>query len=211
MKIELCEDNGFLNNGKPSLVVLVVTTADGKQKRFPYAAKNTIQQLYVDIRQAMSLPSNPAMPEEIEERAEISTIDKKMDNTTSNVIAREDTVKCVNVVERDVGLESDMIPKVGKEYRILNIIKRDGKVSLYEVLDDAADNKIRIPVFPSEVELAKKFVPPPPRKMTYSVTRKCSCGEVNAIDLNNDGEKYSGVCMSCGLVIEEKRSLQKAA
>ena len=57
MKIELCEDNGFLNDGKPTLVVLVVTLDDGKSIRIPYQAENTIQQLYNDVKKFLNQDS----------------------------------------------------------------------------------------------------------------------------------------------------------
>ena len=66
MRIELCEDNGILNGGKPTLVIVLI---DGKQ-RIPYPAEKTIQELYEDVR---VLSINRTMPLESLEHHQIST------------------------------------------------------------------------------------------------------------------------------------------
>lgn len=230
MKIELCEDNGFLNDGKPTLVVLVI---DGKY-RIPYEASKTIQELYVDVKKILDLRSEKKLDDippsifidkNVWKNLPDSRIRKTLDETIivedvtkhpseikeilmsdfrkSNEIEREDIVKCVKIHPRDPGADCDLI--VGNKYRVININKVNKQVSSYEVIDDESVNKIRIPTLPDEVELFSKRVlkPPSQSKQVFEIIEKCdSCREENVLELN--GDRYSGVCEKCGKSLEKQ-------
>ena len=221
MRIELCEDNGFLNNGKPTLVVLVITNDEGKQIRMPYEANKTIQDLYQDVgkidsdsvlgmravfgplgEERLSLPPEfkPALADKLAEN--IENEDRIIiDHATR--IEREDIVKCTNQkIDMDGNVNEEI--EVGKEYRVIDIIKSRGIVAFYEVLDDALDNKIRIPILPSEVELVSKHKIKPPKAQMFETTEKCSaCGEISALILK--GNTYEGSCQGCGVEMKKER------
>lgn len=211
MKIELCEDNGcFSDDGVPSIVIVQLTGDDGKVVRVPYKAQRKIADIYRDavkmMEKAVSRPmfQTAMFPiKVINEAAEVPQ--KFFDNF---LIEREDIVNCIKVIPRDEGVEQDIIPVVGQEYRVLNIVKQNGEIIFYEVLDDKKDNKIRMPVYAEEVSLLRKRIPPPIKVQTFSTIKRCVCGEENAIDLHFDGDRYSGKCVKCGLLIEEKRVMQ---
>lgn len=207
MKIEICEDNGFMNDGIPSLVVLLVTLDNGKQTRIPYQADRTIQELYHDINKinVSEFKISSIMPFKQAEMPLESTILKKEGvSKNNNRIEREDIVKVTNL---RLDLDGNPNPEleVGNEYRVINIIKDNGSVKYYELMNDVKNDKMRIPCFPSEVELVRKFVPPPPRREgIFEITKKCLCGEVNALELN--GDVYQGTCDKCGTIMEERRA-----
>lgn len=120
-------------------------------------------------------------------------------------IQREDIVECVKVHQRDAGIDEDLIPIVGKQYRVIDIYMKDGKVSQYDVLDDESGNKIRMPIIPDEIKLARKRKPQPPRVMVFSTTTKCeACGEETALNLRQDTvpPRYEGDCINCGVHIK---------
>lgn len=208
MKIELCEDNGFMNDGQPTLVVLVVTRDDGKQVRIPYEAGKTIQQLYIDVQKVNVTKEDikTVYPENFPLQEPESNFKKLVVRPPpyedrSNQIEREDVIKCIKLHPREDD-SNDLA--VGKEYRIIDIAKKNGVLSYYEVLDDASDTKIRITMLPDEVELVKKFVRPPPRKQVYEDFGPCpACGAKNSLELKND--MYVGTCTLCGTAIEQKR------
>ena len=194
MKIELCEDNGFLNNGKPTLVVLVI---DGKI-RIPYEATKTIQELYQDVAK-MPQPKDMSLDENIPSIAlNDPTFEKteKKESSYLNEIEREDIVKCIKKYERDPGADDDLV--IGNEYRILDIKKKNGEVIQYDVLDDNADMRIRIPVFPDEIELTRKRIIQPKRSVVPDMIKKCGqCKEENALLKVSEG-RYEGICEKCG-------------
>ena len=216
MKIELCEDNGFLNDGKPTLVVLVVTNDEGKQVRIPYEATRTIQELYEDVAKieygAIIVP----------ERNELTTVVIKPNDLPFIVdpplrmneepkinrlkeIEREDIVKCV---KRELDIDGNMNEdlELGHEYRVISIIKAQGILCYYEMLNDVKDDKIRIQCLPSEIELVRKHFIKPPRKQVFEITHKCSvCKEIVALEAN--GDIYEGICPKCETVIEVTRGL----
>lgn len=211
MKIELCEDNGFLNDGKPTLVVLVI---DGIH-RIPYEATKTIQELYVDVGKFKDRPmtageilsNNPApkfqnipMPDTSAEL--LNAIDLKQ-------IQREDVVKCVKVHPRTEGADEDL--KVGNEYRVLSVSKKNGQVITYDVVDDKAGTKYRITCLPDELELLRKRSPKtkPVKKDYFQEIAKCAqCGTENALDL--EGDKYVGECEKCQARLEKARPIAKS-
>ena len=171
MRIELAEDNGFMNDGKPTLVVLVITTDDGKQRRIPYEASRTIQELYQDVsRMPVSKDSTGGFstmlsaPGTREGLVLIAPPDKSVDIIIKNIgqleIDREDIVKCLRTV---TDIDNRVLLEKGKEYRVIEIIKQNGQLIGYEVVDDNADAQRRTPCFADDVQLLKKFVAPPPR------------------------------------------------
>lgn len=241
MKIELCEDNGFLHDdGKPTLATVIVTLDNGKQVKFPYEANRMIQQLYEDIRNKIGLapaPLNLPIPFNNENTQKMpiggellrcadewhtightayeqkhGAYPRSCPSCTScfnppprsNEIEREDIVECVLVVPRDNGIDDDLIPKIGSKYRVIALIKQNKVLTYYEVLDDKADNKIRMPLFPQEVKLFCKAVPQPRRKQVFEITKKCECGEVVSLELI--GETYQGVCERCNGVLTENKT-----
>lgn len=198
MRIELCEDNGFMNNGVPTLVILLI---DGKT-RFPYPADKTIKELYNDVKK---IPETTSMVNPVPIMAK-PFINNLPLSESSNVIQKQDIVKVTNL---KLDLDGNPNPEltVGNEYRVIDIIKVNGVLKYYELIDDVKNDMIRIPCFPSEVELVRKFVPPQPRREgIFEITKKCICGEVNALELN--GDVYQGTCDKCGTRIEERRGLR---
>lgn len=207
MRICLEEDNGLLNDGKPTLVVLVI---DGKT-RIPYEATKTIQELYIDARKYKDEPADVVNPlkgfvkgaSEAMARDRATFDDKIIDAVKLDEIEREDIVKCIKQ-EKDIDGNVNEEIEVGKEYRVIDIYKSQGKLAYYEVLDDAENGKIRIPILPREVELVRKHIIQPRRSTIPDMIKKCgACGEQNAILLN--GDKYEGKCEKCGADITAER------
>lgn len=219
MKIELCEDNGFLStDGKPSLVVLVVTGDDGNQMRIPYAAKNTIATLYKDVKNFLISKNidrieNVVAWDSDKEAIAIQcgdNIEKKFAEKDSKVIEREDIVKCIRL-EKDLDGNVNEDITVGKTYRVIEIIKKDKNVVLYEVLDDEKNNKIRISVLPSEVMLFRKSVrTSAPRVQNLETIEKCTCGADVCLASSIGGKVYEGTCDTCRNVIKIPRKVNNA-
>lgn len=195
MRIELCEDNGSLSaEGKPTLVILVITKDDGKQIRVPYQANKKISDLYVDARKLAINKDIESIEQFVSQQKEHSS-QVILDSSNNKEIQREDIVTCIRQ-EKDIdGNVNDEI-EIGKQYRVIDIIKKAGKILYYEVLDDAKGDRIRVPILPSEVELTKKFVRTnPPRKEVFEITKKCTCGEIVVLTLNEN--IYEGTCEVC--------------
>lgn len=216
MKIELCEDNGVLNGGNVTLVVLQVTQDNGKIVRIPYEANKTIQDLYSDIARmpldilpsVKPIPAGP-IPRKKDPSSIVSEILGQDQPVDPNAIEREDLVKCVQVIKREFGIDLNTTPQMGRIYRVIDIMKVDGNVLGYDVLDDQANNKIRIPAFANEVVLHQKHVKQAPRLTVFSVTKTChNCQELNALNLNDEGTMYTGKCSKCQVVLSEPRPQQ---
>jgi len=227
MKIELCEDNGLLNDGKPTLVVLVI---DGKH-RIPYEASKTIQELYVDAAkfkdnvpgvlnlnpQNVTVPLNldaaniqftPYPPTDIRSKDYVNHTTQGGSSFDNLNIEKEDIVKCIKVHPRDKGADVDL--EVGNEYRVIFIKKQNGKVSSYDLMDDNSTVQFIITCLPDEVELLRKRkVKTNPVKTDYKQEiMKCDqCGTMNAINL--DGDKYVGECEKCEARLEKERPVAK--
>jgi len=194
MKIELTDDNGVLNGGKPTLVVLVI---DGKT-RIPYEATKTIQELYCDVANLTQLPASVEIIEEIVKPEPVVS--------DCSDIEREDIIKCVRL-EKDLDGNVNEEVEIGKEYRVIDIIKLQGALVCYEVLDDAKDDKMRIPVRPDEVELVRKHFKKKPRRQLYEITKKCAeCREDNSLLLNEATGQYEAECSKCGAKLVELRA-----
>lgn len=205
MKIELCEDNGMLNDGVPTLVVLVV---DGRH-RIPYEATKTIQELYQD---ASKLVDNPIVLSTKDITLPLITDPALMGeavwiNPKSKEIERNDIVTCIEIIKDVDGNEPEGRDlELGKEYRIMDIYKQDGKVTYYDVLDDAKDNKIRIPCFPKEIRLFKKHVKKtnPVKTNYFQHEFKCDCGEKTVLTKEAGESFYTGKCEKCGVDMKKE-------
>lgn len=222
MIIQLCEDDGMLHeDGKPRLVVLMVQTDDGKTHRIPYQADHTITELYETVRRVCSIKTlvyehdfrnavrDLATDLPPQEPAVGDAGSPQPATNRSNTIEREDVVECVKIKIDESGspIERDEPVVVGKEYRVINIIRnKDRSVGMYEVLDDESNNKIRIPCFPEEIVLKKKYVPGPPRKMIFDEKVTCpACASENVIRMNDSGTRYEGNCEDCGQALSCER------
>jgi len=203
LKIELTDDNGLINDGKPTLVVLVI---DGRY-RIPYEATKTIQELYVDAQ--CFLDKQNGQPE-INLTSHIEINDKeqyKVFYTKENEIERQDIVECFHV-EKDLDGNSNPLIDIGKQYRVVDIYKQRNEVTHYDVLDDTADFQERIQVLPTEIKLIKKHVKQPPRKTLLDKLVNCpKCGDTNALVAEKDSPKYEGQCGRCGFWIVEERKV----
>lgn len=201
MRIELCEDNGVLNGGKPTLVIVLI---DGKQ-RIPYPADKTIQQLYEDVGKIPLVLNNEIIQPlnlypggldysrgEPKEPFEGKELKPGVVHQNPWSIEREDIVRCIKAYER----EGNNDLKVGDQYRVIDIKKYNGRVEYYEVLDDNAPAKYRIKVAPEEIELLRKAPPKEPKNNNYKdIIKRCSCGTENALVLI--GDRYEGLCTKC--------------
>ena len=206
MKIELCEDNGVLNGGTPTLVVLVITRDDGKQIRLPYEATKTIQELYIDANKMIEECSALTPYMKAKNDAFIRQVGSIASNVFSNEIQPEDIVKCVKKHPREEGADDDLT--VGNEYRVIYVKKERGEIVHYDVLDDKADNRYRITVLPDEIELVRKREPKtvPVKKDYKQEIAKCVCGEENALDLKTETEDlliFQGTCEKCGCAYQK--------
>lgn len=214
MKITLEEDNGFISgDGKPTLVVLVVTMDDGQQRRIPYHADRTIQQLYEDVRK-IKIPFIIPLPLPRLEVASDEDVVRALQagkinilNSSAREIEREDIVKCVKLHPREPGSDCDL--SVGDLYRVIDIKKQNGELLYYEVIDDNSKNKTRIVISPDEVELIKKAVKPSPRKNIVQSTVFCDCGFENVINLVPGTDIFSGQCEKCNQILSKKYEAMK--
>ena len=151
MKIELCEDNGFLNGGKPTLVVLVI---DGKH-RIPYEATKTIQELYADVAKVCDIDATL----QLETALSPLYLSNEIKPTTTGKfdlteIQKEDIVKCIKVHPREEGADCDL--EIGDEYRVLSITKDRGQATSYDIVDDNSPTPYRIRCIADEIELSRK-------------------------------------------------------
>lgn len=129
----------------------------------------------------------------------------------SNRIEREDIVRCVALEARESSCEL----KVGGEYRILKVFRKDiptvdGKMQTiydgYEVVDDNSPSPIRTFVFPHEVVLLRKRVTPPAKFSSFEQVVSCAeCGEPSALVLDKEKDKYVGECVKCNKPMEVER------
>ena len=201
MKIEICEDNGDIQpDGKPTLVVLVVTNDNGQQKRLPYEATKTIQELYGDVKKLAfnGLISKLILPNP----SESFTTQKPISNY--NEIEREDLVKIVGLAERDEFTDEARELSNGMIVRVMEVIRRKGQVVGYEIVNDKAALPIRLTISASEVILHEKFVKKPVVRVNkFEIIKQCVCKEQVALELN--GNMYEGKCPACGTMLSEKR------
>lgn len=207
MRIELCEDNGLLfDDGRPTLVVLVITTDDVRKIRVPYQADKTIQQLYDDARRLT--PKAQSTLESDVPIHDFGPMETKKD--INSIIEREDIVKCVELIKDETGAAIEGREfYLNEEYRVVDIIKKNNVVIGYDVIDDKSDFKLRIRCYPCEIKLSRKHRPQPPRITVPDMIKKCDCGEENVLFLQ-DGI-YRGKCERCGAeLISEKKDNAKS-
>lgn len=226
MRIEICEDNGLMfDDGRPTLVVLLITTDDGKTVRLPYQAERTIQQVYEDVRKIKNPvigvgptiplsfgPLHPRppvyrekdpifeLPGDDEDTMDDDENTKPLRVPIPGVIQPEDIIECTGV-----GIEVDSNPngelKVGRHYRVVGINGTLRNVNFYEVVDDSADFKIRVNLPPNYCKLIKKFTPLPKTKVFKEMTIPCdSCNKMNL--LRSETNVYKGRCRNCGEAID---------
>jgi hypothetical protein len=204
MRIEICEDNGLLNDGVPSLVMVIVSFTNNQPLRFPYHADKTIQELYQDIN-ALGYKEKVVdeLPSNFQEAFDRKTIER-VKEVIADTIEREDIVECVKIHDREPGADSDLV--IGDEYRIIDIIKQNGLVVRYEVIDDNADVPIRFSVLPDEVKLVRKrrLKTQKVGKARYEIIDKCAeCGKENVL-VKDDSGLYIGICHKCGAILKEE-------
>src|SRR3989344_1894925 len=238
MQISIMEDNGLMcPDGRPTLVVLMVTTDEGKQMRVPYMADRTLQQVYEDV--------GKIAPEKIQiiPQESLSSVRKSRYPCTNEwhngithsgprpngcpicggiwietsvalsqaiaVIQPEDIIECVNI-PKDVEDDPDGEIKFGKQYRVVAINGTLHNVNHYEVIDDSSDFKIRINMLPHYCKLIKKFTPQLTTKKIRELSINCeSCDAVNL--LMSESNIFKGRCRKCGVWIEttSEREIEK--
>lgn len=166
----------------------------------------------IAVLRELEFGSTQSPPKDEESRRFECSQDNNFESSVTDIIKqsesgiqREDIVKCVHVEERDLGVDEDLIPEVGHEYRVISVLKKGKKILGYEVLDDKSDNKIRMPMFPNEIQLLRKRKKKPPRVMIPSVIKKCECGDDIVLLLNKEETHFECVCENCGVSVKEKR------
>ena len=190
-EIKLLEGDGFLyTDGKAQNIIVSVNGAT-----FPFSAAKTIQDLYEAVKKISGDQLNP-QPDPV--------VTVAIPARESSDLERSDIVKCILEPPPDpMGKTDDRTMKLGREYRIIDIYKKNGIVTYYEVLDDASGNAIRIPAMPFEIQRVKKHEPYPVKKHVTYNDMTCECGQLNAIE--PIGEWYVGQCVKCGKVIKISR------
>lgn len=222
MRVELCEDDGFLFNGTPKSIVVLVTADDGRKVKFPYNAKNSLAKLYMDAREfCINVPHSTFIDNSELAMSKLSLRDSSKDKhftlADPNKIEREDIVRCIMLEKR----EDSCSLKVGGEYRILKVHRKDfptgpnGEMQTvydgYDVVDDNSPNPIRTMVFPHEVTLLRKRTPPNQKVRILEEIINCGfCQEPNALPLNEEKNKYIGSCSKCSQPIEAERPSVKS-
>lgn len=226
MQITLCEDNGFLTGGTPTMIVVAVTLDDGRQIKFPYDASKSVSALYEDCR-AFGGNAPVVIHEEYkpllrEPTKFIPPAKAPEPEIRTNDIEREDIVICIQVLKRgedDAAKDPDI--RLGAEYRVLKIHKvtvsneageSKAHVEYYDVIDDNAPVKRRLAVYPQEIQLLRKHTPGPAQELKYEMIHACGfCKTANALVLDNVKDKYVGICTKCGKDIEADRPKQQVS
>ena len=214
-KIEISEDNGFMYDGVPTLVVVSVYFDDGKYVRFPHLASSTISELYSDLNKipadkVKEVPySIKPIPQVDIPCAEIPVPQlARVDKT--NEIEKGDTVRCVKLGDRGEGATVDL--HTGGMYRVLAVHKKSiptpsgemmNIIDGYDVIDDKAATPIRAFVFNGEIELVSKHAPFKRPVLSKEVDLSCpQCSQKVYCGLTNGF--YSGVC-DCGQSVTQSK------
>jgi len=220
--VSLSSGDAFLqDDNSPTMIIVTILMEDGKTIQFPYDASKTLKQLDADILRAAERYDNRVSLREVQPikidlkpgginhfESDGSPSPENTAYNKSTKIELEDIVECVKVYPRDPNIEASAIPVIGKQYRVFDKSTVQG-IKFFEVLDDASDNKKLIKVYSDEVKLVAKRPPLQPgqeRVMNFQTTHKCPCGEINALQINNEQNKYVGDC-SCGRHLEVDRAL----
>lgn len=225
MQITLMEDDGIFFEGVPRNVILLVKFNDGRSIRIPYPADKPISALYQDLNSISDkLPQD--MPVAVIEedtsflKSKLSVVaplvvkemaTEILKEDRSNIIENEDIVTVVKLEDRE---GATMELQVGQECRVLKVISTG--VTLpgndfitkipqgYDVINDQAGRPERIRLFPHEVQLKRKRVPPPPmgKKEIEEILHCPFCDAPNALILK--GSSFEGICAGCqnDIVIE---------
>lgn len=126
------------------------------------------------------------------------SFNQKEDDADKNKIGLEDIVECVHVQDRDPGVDQDTIPVVGKQYRVIDFIRRGKSVVGYDVLDDVSGTRQRMPVFAQEVKLARKRSNKTKKVDQPSLMIPCpKCDAPMAVSKHHN-DIYDGQCLECG-------------
>lgn len=228
MQITLCEDDGIFFDGVPRNVILLVKFDDGKQIRVPYSAEKSISAMYEDL--------NRIAPQAVNQEVVVSQAALDIMNVNfkykplpvtiqalqpkedkSGVIEKEDIVTLIKLESRGEGASCDLM--VGHEYRVISIIgsgvtlpgsdKITQIVHGYDVVNDNGDRPERTRVFPHEVALKRKRVPPPPmvKPLTEEILYCPMCAAANALIL--EGSAFKGICIGCQNDISIERVIKK--
>lgn len=234
MQITLCEDDGILHGGTPQIVVVVVKFDDGKMRRLPFPAKDSIATLYeklnsiapqvaalapvrLDIGLVDYSPNNqgsrPSDAPSSQNKPQLAESPKPIKDM-STTIEKEDVVTCIRVDEgRDK--EATCMLMLGQDYRVLKVhqstvtLPGQNEVSKlvrgYDVIDDKAATPERIYVFPHEVVFKHKRV-----SQVIPLERKVEelllCPHCSTpTAVVLEGSNFKGTCGSCLMDIEIAR------
>ena len=195
MRIELMEGDGFLyEDGKARNVIVVI---DGKNQ-FPFSATATIQDLYEAVKKIN--PGVPFSPGPFKMVQKIANEEKEILLKPSE-IERLDTVQYIGKPDD----EGDLIP--GELYLVQEIIKDNGKLAGYAILNEKVPTPIRLTVAAFDVRLEKKHGPAPEKISTFEIIHLCPppCGKEFALTLKDN--KYVGDCPYCHTHVESDRSI----
>ena len=189
LKISIGESDGIIQpDGIPTMVILTIKTADGKEIRLPYKAKNTVAQMCVDAAKA-----GDSAGEIAPERAADTTPAPSRLPSKNDIIQANDLVRCVSTGHK-AGINE---LKTGNIYQILNPTETG-----FDVVSVDADIKTRIPATIKDFELYQKFSKGTKNQPIMERTFDCPNCKQEASLLFSKKESY-GIC-DCGLPTEKK-------
>lgn len=192
--------------GLPKL--MLVASAGGKIIEKEYSGAMPIESLFMEFKgvdvtsERMPVP----MPQGTAGNLHTKTLSEEFGSNQVrdsylSVIEREDIVMCVKLLPRDIDNNTEEDLQLGKEFRVIDIYKKDGKVFYYEVVNDDAPTRYRIPAFPEEIELRRKRGPKEAKREVFTTIKNCpECGTENGLEKIQG--VYAGFCTKCGLPIE---------
>ena len=179
MTIELAEHDGlFQPEGIPKLVIVVV---DGK--RFPYPAEKRLVDLFMDVMKIPPPVSGPVPP----------PTPAGAWQPPRGMKQRGDIVRALRTYPVE-GQEPDVVE--GREYRVLDIIKQNGVVVAYDLIDDAAPVPRRLTVAVADVVRVRMAEAKAEKQTPLEVMATCPCGEPLVLTIRDD--RYVGTCAVCG-------------
>lgn len=232
MQITLLEDDSIFFDGVPKNVVLSIVFDDGSKKRLPYSAEKSIAALYEDISRIAPMVSQLPQQEELQYnepiflKSKLTVVAPTIVNEVakevfkedkSHVIEKEDIVTLIKLEDRGEGASCDLV--VGQEYRVISVIQsgvtlpgQDRITQIvhgYDVVNDHGDRPERTRVFPHEVTLKRKRIPPPAfvKSKVEEILHCPHCDAINALAL--DGITFKGVCSGCQQDIAIERVIKK--
>lgn len=199
MIIQLGEHDGMMyEDGVPRLIVVNVTTDDGRKFSFPHAADAQIRDLYEKVNRVPKTAHTPVQPiPQPPVRVEVSAAPAN----SGSSIERNDIVRYTGEDSDDGDI------KKNDEVRVIDIQKRNDKVVAYAVVNDNHPTPIRITLLPQDVVLVRKGKKPPVKRSVLNYSSTCdACGE--EVILEAVGESLQGQCEmpGCGKVIVKERA-----